>query len=263
VHGDCMDFSQPRLRSPRVHALPLSLALGLPFTVGCSDRTFASHDDEAEASDDGAESATSDQPEPSDTAEPEPSDTGEPEPEPEPFDCQAACANPAQGSCVMGEPCLELCANESPGWSAAIAEAFATCVATDPLCFNSLANCLLGGLHPTGTEHPLRLTGVGFEAYDGLTFLVLHDPDFPPAFGGAATIVDGGFEFEWLEPVPATEYGPLLVFWVDVDGDETCNIADLTGFVSLGWNGDLLAPEYTAELVPPSDPSLFACTLLP
>jgi hypothetical protein len=261
-----MDLSRRALPRPCFQPIGLSLALALPFAaLGCSDRALTGDaDDETGGTNGGTETETEAGP------EPDPSDTGEPEPdpsdtdEPEPTDCEAACADLDGGTCLTFEHCLETCASESPGWTAEIAEAFATCVAEDPLCFSSLASCLLAQLHPAGTEYPLHLTGVGFEAHEGRTIHVLHDPDVEPAFGGTATIVAGGFAFEWLEPVWAhAESGPLLLVWVDVDADGLCTAADLAGFVSLEWNADLLAPEYAAELTPPAEANQFVCGILP
>lgn len=187
-----------------------------------------------------------------------------PEPEPEPFDCELACATLADGGCLTSEACIATCESESPSWTDPLREAFTSCVANDPLCFTSLDQCLAQTIHPEGSEFPLSFAGVGFDAFDGRTIRVWHDPDKATDFEGTATITDGAFAFEWVEPVPvSTSSGPLLLWYVDIDGDESCSAPDLKSALTLEWNQDLVAPAFAAEIQPPSTNADFVCDFVP
>jgi hypothetical protein len=187
-----------------------------------------------------------------------------PEPEPEPFDCTMACATLADGGCLTSEACVATCEAESPDWSDALRDAFTGCVASDPLCFTTLDQCLAQTIHPAGSTFPVAFTGVGFDAYDGLTIRVWHDPDKPTSFGGSATIVDGAFAFDWVEPVPvSTSSGPLILWYVDVDADESCSAPDVKSAITLDWNQDLLEPAFSKQIEPPETNADFVCDFVP
>ena len=179
--------------------------------------------------------------------------------------CEEACVVTAEGSCLLPPACEEYCEAESGGWPAGVAEAFATCAAENPLCFESVDGCILSELHPPGSNKTARLKGTGFQAYDGEVVRAWHDPETGVPFGGEAVISGGEFAFEWTAPFQTWDKnGPLLLLYIDLDGSGTCGAeADLTHSVGLAWNGDYLAPVYEAVLTPPLSDADFVCDFTP
>jgi hypothetical protein len=150
-------------------------------------------------------------------------------------------------------------------WSPEVGAAFAKCAAENPLCYETLEGCILFNLHPPGSKHTVRVSGTGFDAHDGKVLTIWHDPGTSVSFGGEVVLAGGQFSFEWEEPVFATDTGgPLLLLYIDVDGDQKCDAAsDLTESVSPEWNGDLLDPVYAAVPAPPLADSAFVCDYPP
>ena len=250
----------------------LLLGLLVPLaSTGCSVRVLVDDDGseteaETETGLDPSDTETETGPDPSDTegetGEPE---TGDPETgDPEPADCASLCAAPVEGSCLLVDACVSECEAKTPGWPPELVEAFATCVATDPVCFVSMDSCMLGQLHPEGTPFDIHLAGFEFDAYEGAAVHAYHDSSPNPIFGGSSTIVAGEFEFDWTEAVWANaESGIWIAVWVDVDADEQCTAADLASMVTLDWNGDLLDPAWYGEHTPPAETNEFVCGLVP
>ncbi len=179
--------------------------------------------------------------------------------------CAAACASPSPDGCFSTEACTTSCLERAGDWGAELREAFEGCVAENPLCYESLDNCLLNALHPAGTVHPLSLQGAGFDDVEGQVIHVWHDPDLPTDFGGEAVITQGAFSFSWEEAVYVSDTTTsLLLFFIDLDGDQRCSAAaDLTGAASPAWNGDLLDPAFSASISPPLTDPDFVCDFTP
>ncbi|HNC98122.1 MAG TPA: hypothetical protein PKW90_18465 [Myxococcota bacterium] len=179
--------------------------------------------------------------------------------------CAETCASPSVGGCFTTEACTAECLARVGDWPTELQGAFASCVAENPLCYETLDGCMLNQLHPTGSTHPLQLQGSGLHSQEGLVIHVWHDPDLPVQFGGEAVITGGAFSFAWEEAVYVSDTTTsLLLFFIDVDGDQRCTpAADLTGTASPAWNGDFLNPSFSASVAPPlSDPD-FVCDFLP
>lgn len=179
--------------------------------------------------------------------------------------CEGACAATADGTCFSTPACIEYCDANAAAWPPEIGAAFASCAAENPLCFETVEGCILSELHPPGSLHTVRLEGSGFGEHEGKVVHVWHDPGTAVSFGGEAVITGGAFSFEWEEPIPVFDTGSsLLLLYIDVDGDQACEgSVDLTASVSPAWNGDYLAPVFTAVLAPPlADPD-FVCDFPP
>jgi hypothetical protein len=179
--------------------------------------------------------------------------------------CAETCAAPAADGCFTTEACTADCLARAGDWPAELQEAFAGCVAENPLCFETMDNCMLNELHPAGGIHPVQLEGSGFDNQEGLVIHVWHDPDLPAQFGGEAVIAQGAFSFAWEEAVYVSDTTTsLLLFFIDVDGDQRCSAAnDLTGTASPAWNGDFLDPAFAASVAPPLTEAPFVCDFLP
>lgn len=179
--------------------------------------------------------------------------------------CAEACQATSADGCFPTDACVAYCDTSASAWGPEIGAAFAACASENPLCFETVEGCILGELHPTGSLHTVRLVGSGFDAYDGQTVIVWNDPGVANPFGGEAVIADGAFAFEWLEPVPVSETGAaLLLLYIDLDGDQSCKpAADITGSLFTEWNGDYLAPVFTAFATSPLSDADFVCDFTP
>ncbi len=181
-------------------------------------------------------------------------------------ECEQACAVLVEGSCYTSETCLDACEQGfGEAWTPALADAFATCMADNPLCFESIEGCMLSTLYPAGSETLARVRGSGFGAHEGATVHVWHDPDVPPDVVSETTVVEGAFELEWIDAWPMFDgSGPLFLLYVDVDANDVCEPGvDVTASVITQWNGSFAAPVFEAELVAPVAPSDFVCSSLP
>lgn len=58
--------------------------------------------------------------------------------------CALACANTADFVCFYPRECLELCREQSDGWSDETKDAFLYCAQNVPLCFLTLEDCMTG-----------------------------------------------------------------------------------------------------------------------
>ena len=179
--------------------------------------------------------------------------------------CPEACAKPVDGSCFQTEACVAYCEKSASTWAPEVATAFSACAAENPLCFETVQNCILQQLHPAGKKHPVRLEGSGFSEFDGKRIIVWHDPGLNLPFGGDAVISGGQFAFDWTEAVPVSDTGTsLLLLFIDIDGNGACNAAvDITASISPTWNGDYLNPAFKATLTPPLMDPDFVCMFTP
>jgi len=179
--------------------------------------------------------------------------------------CEQTCAARMADSCIDEAACRGRCEAEAAGWSEPVRDAFATCIAENPLCFETTERCMLAALHPPPSLHPLRVRGSGLAELEGRTVRVWTDPDRVPMGRAEARIVDGGFEVDLGRSVAAAMgEETLLLAYIDVDGDGRCSSsADLTAALYGTWNGDLVAPAFEVQVSPPlADPD-FVCALAP
>lgn len=178
--------------------------------------------------------------------------------------CSEACSGLAEGTCLSESDCVSHCDMNAPSWPDGGMAAFAKCAVENPLCFETLEDCMLAQLHPLGTLHTVRVDGVYLNEYDGKVVRVWHDPDAGPPFGGEAAIMAGTFEFEWKAPVHPWTNGPLMLLYIDIDGDQECvPSADVTDSVHAEWNGDLGQPEYHIVVTAPLSDADFVCDYVP
>lgn len=180
--------------------------------------------------------------------------------------CAGACAARAADGCLAEADCSAHCEKESVGWTTAIGAAFSRCVAANPLCFETVESCLFREL--VDPEAPVRvaLSGSGFEAYEGKTVHAWHDPARARPFGGTATITGGGFALEWSAAVgpSLSADGPLLLLYVDMDGDGRCSAgADVTHSGYAVWDGNYASPAFHMALAPPLSDADFVCGFPP
>lgn len=177
--------------------------------------------------------------------------------------CQARRDDPTSGGCpfdtVPGSGrCEDRCA-EVAGLSAATREAFEWCVTTDPLCFQTIDQCVYGRRYPESVSIPTTITAEGLDAYEGRAVVVAIQNGVE-LYRRDAVVTDGGFEATFDEPLPAA-WPPSAFGYVDVDEDGRCGRGvDVTFYESLTQVGTFDAPAYQAHLVLPPDRDLgFVC----
>lgn len=61
---------------------------------------------------------------------------------PEEPECSEGCIREEEGWCFEAEECTAYCNENTDRWSDGDREAFNACVATDPLCFTSIEDCM-------------------------------------------------------------------------------------------------------------------------
>lgn len=175
--------------------------------------------------------------------------------------CEDACATTTDDACFSRDECATACAAGAAEWTPPIRDAFVHCAANDPLCFITLEGCMLGALGPEGRL--VRLLGFGHEAHEGKTITV---ESAAGDIHGTATIERGSFFFEWVQTVETFDQsGPLLLAYIDVDGDGTCTpAADLTASEYAIWNQSFDHVEYELTLnAPLPDPDFVCDTFAP
>jgi len=185
--------------------------------------------------------------------------------------CGKACAAVPADSCLRmpGGPsgdCAGYCNKHASNWSPAVGAAFATCVATHPLCFEKMEDCLLAELYPNGTTVNVSVAARELDAYNGKTLRVWHDPDKPTQFGNEVTIQGGQADMAWsVQGQYLSTSGLLLLMYIDADGDGVCTpTPDLTHSGYATWTGDLLAPAFALTISPATmNDAAFVCGALP
>jgi hypothetical protein len=202
--------------------------------------------------------------------DPSKSDTQGRTPLPSNFCAQSCAAVPADSCLRMaGGPwgdCAGYCNQHASEWSPAIGAAFSTCVATHPLCFEKMEDCLLTELYPNGTTVNVSVAARELDAYNGTTLRVWHDPGKPSQFGNEVSIQGGQADMAWSVTAKyLTTEGMLLLMYIDANGDGVCKpTPDLTHSGYATWNGDLLAPAFALTITPATmNDAAFVCGAMP
>jgi len=178
-----------------------------------------------------------------------PSDAGPP---PTPTRCETTCdaRRTDIGGCPV-EDCEARCAETTDRSF----DAFATCVISDPLCFQTLDDCVHGALYPAPVPTPVTFRGSDLLAHEGRTAHLLFRADFAIE-RATAEIRDGAFEVTLTPEVPG--YGVITALaYVDVDGDEVCTAGvDRTAYLMPERSGTFDAPAWTVTLRGPVEASV-------
>lgn len=142
------------------------------------------------------------------------------------LDCDPLCELLIDGSC-LGEPadCLLACETTVRDQGQAVADAFATCVATEYLCFSLLEDCMWSEVYGSDpVEQQYVFEGEGFDAWNGRTV-------FAQVTGGSATsptesavIVGGGIVLETSLTTTLERFGNSrnVHLFVDANDDGAC-----------------------------------------
>ena len=140
-----------------------------------------------------------------------------------------------------------------------VVDAYLYCVNNDPLCFQTVEDCIYGALYPEPVEVTVTVTGAGFGDYDDLTVQGGIER------GGSAMlratpveVVDGQFELKltgelWIGP------SQLVLLYVDVDDDGECTDADFPISARADRSLEFLDPDYRTTITPADGPDVFVC----
>lgn len=184
-------------------------------------------------------------------------------------ECQSACAvRDVQGGCIPIEDgtCASVCA-EAGLAAPQYLDIVLGCVADDPLCFQSMSQCVLSRVYPAPFDHVVTLNGTGYEEFVGLTvFAGVEETADVFEYGQTIIAPDGTFRVE----VPVTMWATashLTLFWIDVDAEGDCDPeVEPTGSVSysLGAPGDpFVDPDWVLNVSPAATPDApFVCDFL-
>lgn len=170
---------------------------------------------------------------------------------PTPIPCDEACTsrNESPGACDMEWARDELtCEGYCDGMLVAhdprTAWAVSQCVATNPLCFEPMWQCVLSAVHPEPFRHTVPVHGVGFDRFEGAVVSLVFAGQ-PMSDVRTATVADGEFRVAVPRDARAADHYSGR-YWVDADADGACDpTSDFVG----GLFGDYDRPLVWAEEV--------------
>ncbi|MFT6398791.1 MAG: hypothetical protein ACJAYU_003553 [Bradymonadia bacterium] len=170
--------------------------------------------------------------------------------------CVAACEarqNPNMGGCPVSleQDCADWCIDVGPNVEPELVEAYFECLATNPLCFQSMLQCVIGTAYPEPFAHTLTLRGSGYDAWEGeRVFAAVEESpgEFLPAEG---IVQEGAFELTF-DVVMHVSQSHLTLFYIDANANRECDAdADQTGSASLElWalpDDVIVLPEWLIE----------------
>ena len=168
-------------------------------------------------------------------------------------DCDALCEVVLPEGCLTPptsdpDACQRECERVLDDPSDFAHDAFAQCVATDPLCFVTTEDCMWGILYAEPFAHRVELRGVSFGELDGATVYAWLGETSDPISAATVEISAGGFVVSFDLEAPLR--GERTVFgFVDVDGDGECTPnLDFGIYEGVAVSGPFEAPRFEAEL---------------
>ncbi|MBV1856861.1 MAG: hypothetical protein KUG77_00520, partial [Nannocystaceae bacterium] len=178
--------------------------------------------------------------------------TGTPE-----LDCDPLCDVVIDGGC-LSEPdqCLEACESVVRDQGQAVADAFASCVATEFLCFSLLEDCMWSGLYgEEAVEQEYILEGQGFEAWNGQTVYAQVAVGPTTSTTESAAIENGEFAIAMPLSTPFDIFtnGRRVYSFVDVNDDGLCTPG--VDHVQSDWIANLGSVFATLSFIIPSTPA--------
>ena len=155
--------------------------------------------------------------------------------------------------------CLSSCDDYS-AFQLSTQEAFATCVATDNLCYVHIDDCVAGQVYPGKTVAPVTVTATGFDAYAGEPVVLGMADSDSFVMKSAAVSGVGGFEVTWSQEILASDSRQLVFYYVDLNGDGSCDPdVDVTGSVSVERSEDIDNLSYSVLVEEPESGAGFVC----
>ena len=180
---------------------------------------------------------------------------------PDPSACAAECKNRGSPGCFDETTCTDYCETESAHWSATEQAAFASCAATNPLCYELVEDCMIGVLYPDPIEQTVTIQAKGFSAEEGRTVHASLEVSGEMVAAAPQKVHGGAFSFSWKATMRVGG-GQLVIYYVDHNGDGVCSPAvDVTGSVDIQRPPGFGVPSWSAEIDAPT-PANFVCQYL-
>ena len=171
--------------------------------------------------------------------------------------CADLCLARTQNSDDMGGcgfswnsgDCETRCMEMAP-FSELTQTAFAFCTLYDPLCYQTVDQCLLMQRYPWSETMliPVTFQGSGFDAYNGFTVTVaIQSMANTYHYAPQQLVTDGAFEFQWdVDTNP--NMSKLFLYYIDVDLDGHCDTSidygvSLQGVVGPDWDSPTILGE--------------------
>jgi len=170
-----------------------------------------------------------------------------------PVDCSTICqARTGDGGFCLDDgyfgvaACTQYCQQDSALWDATARDAFADCAATDPLCFQTIHQCMMSAIYADEIESDtpiamtIRVHGGDFSAHNGAwVFAEFQQGFFGPLALDTAVVADGSFDLNVdFNEVPHYNAVYYLRAYANVDGQLGCGVS-----TDLGFGGDV-APRF-------------------
>lgn len=181
--------------------------------------------------------------------------------------CVAICdGRSVDGGCIPpGSPCHDLCFNAVVG-AVEFFDDTRACLEIDPLCYQSLSQCVFGRRYPESFEHTVTLRGTGYEEFIGSRVIGgIEESEERIEYGQANVDPNGEFSLEIDVELHALDAHTVL-YWIDLDDDGVCIPEEPTGSgtYQLDAHDDgLVVPDWVIEVDRAAVPdSAFVCDLL-
>ncbi len=159
------------------------------------------------------------------------------------------------------ESCEASCAEIRGRFGPDVVEALDECLVTDPLCFQGLNDCMYQLLYPEGVRADVEASALaGFEAFAGMPVTAGITSEDGLLVTNAMVDPEGQWAVNWL----AADRFPIeslsVLYFIDVDGDMTCNAqVDHAGVGRIGRGDDFERPSYSGEIIFDERSLAFVC----
>lgn len=142
------------------------------------------------------------------------------------LDCEFLCELMIEGSCLgQADDCSLRCEMTVRDQGQAVEDAFASCVATEYLCFSLLEDCMWSELYgPKPIEQQYVFEGEGFDAWNGRTVFAQFTGGTTTSATESAVVVGGDVAIEATLTTTLERFGNSrnVQLFVDVNDDGSC-----------------------------------------
>ena len=134
--------------------------------------------------------------------------------------------------------CIEFC-NDIASWQTSTQDAFYFCVNEDPLCFQTITQCVITTAFPDPVPIIAKFVGTRFEQFEGKRVYAMFDPGRTNA-RTEAVVMNGQHELIWEIDSNVGSLTKTIFYYVDVDDDGRCNPrTDRTQYGSVEYTGTI------------------------
>lgn len=141
--------------------------------------------------------------------------------------CESACdtrETESGGGCDVSDtlPCYEACVDRGPLVDPPLFDAYTECIARDPLCFQSLLQCVLSLEYGEPFAHTVVVDATNFGRYTHLQLYVAIEERPNEMLRTDLRIEDDAFEIA-LEVFMSAQQSHLVLWYIDTNGDGLCS----------------------------------------